>query len=1173
MTSADTDGERSEIASMQASLRAWALGAAARRGQGALRQLAPEQLVSRLSAAAISPLIESGSGTAGSQLVPSATAVLMKVRAESDGHDATPAQQVEAIARQFEVTLTGGGSSARDLRVELAALLKDIDAGGTVLRAAAQSNDDQVREDLIKAIEIIGSSFTEMSFLVADVSRAVSEIQSSLNQQLEDTRRILELNQRQVEEIRLVREALGGIEEQTSDGWQFPPAVPEPYVSRPTVAELLAFLSKPSSEAEARIAQLIGKPGIGKTYMALHAAQQLTALFPGGIYYSVRPAHSFSRRYPGRVLLIADDVEGMSAKDVLGFVPSGCDLLVVSRTPITGLPGRVFEAASLDPQDAQKFVAELLEGSGHVAVQPRRIAELAQGSPLMAYLLVEEAKQHPDDSDWLENVSATVPRFLELSYARLSELARALLRRLSLLRYDDVVDADTAAMLLGVDVSDARAPLEAVQVLFGGSRTRVDRAVRDFADQRLSKDESLDKIRQLQATIRRWRADRFGVLTRARITRDYWTTEDLLGYRPFADAIAAFIRHRDTRPPLTIGIKGPWGAGKTSLMRMVQVQLDPKDETGGQRRIELTQESRKRLKIPRRWSRWVRQPKPDDRLTVRELLGQTSQAPEPVPLRAQVTGYPQTGEWRPTAWFNPWMYQSGEQVWAGLAGEIIGQVTSRLAPGDRERFWLRLNLARLDREAVRLNIYRLLLGRLVPPLLGLALFVVVAIPVLALHLISASLLVLGGGSLFFVLASLVQITRFFQTPASAVFGLLFREPSARAIPKEMSDAVAGALRDPNYQEKVGFLHLVQTDVSHALDLVATPSRPLVLFVDDLDRCSPSTVTQVIEAISLFLAGQFPNCIFVIAMEPDLLAAHIEVAYKELVSVLRDAGNNATWSTLGWRFLDKIIQLPLNLPSIDDSKYVDTYLRDLLEMSRETSTDRTAYAPASYVQGPEPETSRKESQDHVTVDAGESDAVMGERTDLDLPNRMLNMALVAQIEQSIRLRKPSIDNLTDVATDVQAQILFPGQPLQDETIVAVDRVFANLYSDANAWTSIRSALPQLGSPNPREMKRYLNLFRFYTFITQRRRLEGIDPPSGEQIAKVAALAIRWPHLLTVLGLEQDGIKVLAILEEAATDDKAWESELRRAGISRGNYDDLKEFLSAGEPIAKISRLFV
>ncbi|MFC7643536.1 P-loop NTPase fold protein [Streptosporangium lutulentum] len=39
-----------------------------------------------------------------------------------------------------------------------------------------------------------------------------------------------------------------------------------------------------------------------------------------------------------------------------------------------------------------------------------------------------------------------------------------------------------------------------------------------------------------------------------------------------------------------------------------------------------------------------------------------------------------------------------------------------------------------------------------------------------------------------------------------------------------------------------------------LDLVATEERPLVVFVDDLDRCSPGTVAQVIEAINLFLAA-------------------------------------------------------------------------------------------------------------------------------------------------------------------------------------------------------------------------------------------------------------------------------------------------------------------------------
>src|SRR2546423_7588021 len=81
-----------------------------------------------------------------------------------------------------------------------------------------------------------------------------------------------------------------------------------------------------------------------------------------------------------------------------------------------------------------------------------------------------------------------------------------------------------------------------------------------------------------------------------RITRDFWTTQDALGYEPYAQPIAAFIRHRDTRPPLTIGIAAAWGAGKTSVMRMVREELDP---DGQRQEIRLTEATRGKLLGPR----------------------------------------------------------------------------------------------------------------------------------------------------------------------------------------------------------------------------------------------------------------------------------------------------------------------------------------------------------------------------------------------------------------------------------------------------------------------------------------------------------------------------------------------------------------------------------------------
>jgi hypothetical protein len=93
------------------------------------------------------------------------------------------------------------------------------------------------------------------------------------------------------------------------------------------------------------------------------------------------------------------------------------------------------------------------------------------------------------------------------------------------------------------------------------------------------------------------------------IISDYWTVGDQLGYASYADAIAEFIQHEDTRPPLTIGIKAPWGAGKISLMRMVQDRLDPPpkllpSELPGQRRRRLQLTRVSRSFVAERSGRW-----------------------------------------------------------------------------------------------------------------------------------------------------------------------------------------------------------------------------------------------------------------------------------------------------------------------------------------------------------------------------------------------------------------------------------------------------------------------------------------------------------------------------------------------------------------------------------------
>ncbi|GIH23055.1 hypothetical protein Aph01nite_13650 [Acrocarpospora phusangensis] len=670
--------------------------------------------------------------------------------------------------------------------------------------------------------------------------------------------------------------------------------------------------------------------------------------------------------------------------------------------------------------------------------------------------------------------------------------AQTLLRRASLLADDEELTPEVAQLLAGR--TDGRAEL-AEWGLLGRGTPFAHPSVAETGRARLTATE-LDEV---PGVLRRWRAGRRTVPPRARLTPDRWTIDDDLGHRVYAEAIAAFVRHPETRPPLTIGIKGPWGAGKTSLMRMIQNELDPGAATGEPGPITLPRPLPARppsrlLGIAGRM--WPGVLGGSDRVTIAEVRTWAKRPPEPLPeAAAGLSG------WRPTVWFNPWMYQNGEQVWAGLAHEIITQVTGRLPRAERERFWLRLNLARIDREAVRRRAYRLAALRLAPAALGLVMALVVAgASQLATPLLPAlegtAAAISSAGALAAVAAGWVRLARFLTESADTAFAGLVRPPDMFAPAPDPGDLVA----EPGYGARTGFLHLVQTDMRHVLGLVATEERPLLVFVDDLDRCSSGTVAQVIEAINLFLAGEFPNCVFVLAMEPDVVAAHVELAYRELADSMPESLRHG----IGWRFLEKIVQLPLSVPLLDDGARLPGYVRTLMgfpDSPGMTETQAPAHRP---------------------------------------PDRPLDQELVARIEQAIRARRPRADTLDSIARATQRVVDAPAGEagmlggLWLETRAAADRVFDDLYSDENACRAIEVALPALSATNPRELKRYVNVFRFYSFVTYRRRLAG-EPPAGDaEVAKLAALTVRWPQLLSTLTRDcpERGETALELLERAA-----------------------------------------
>ncbi|QFU89325.1 P-loop NTPase fold protein [Amycolatopsis sp. YIM 10] len=534
---------------------------------------------------------------------------------------------------------------------------------------------------------------------------------------------------------------------------------------------------------------------------------------------------------------------------------------------------------------------------------------------------------------------------------------------------------------------------------------------------------------------------------------DYWTTTDRLGYQLHADALASLILDEGTKPPLTVAVKGEWGTGKTSLLRMTQARIDPLLDSGERRAIRLTRTSHGKLDrvssgAPRLATVFKLLRRAEVREVVRDKPSSFGTRLRTTELRAE-----STGRWRPTVWFNPWMYQTGEQVWAGLAHEIINQVTQRLPLIDRERFWLALNLSRLDRVAVRGRVLRTVLARLLPALATSVLALVAGGVLLASGNAGWGAGVASAG----VLGVVFRTVRLLWSRTDAVLPGLVTPPGFAGVVTGIAGGIADSVDDPRYRSRAGFLHMVHNDVAAVLDLVATRDRPLVVFVDDLDRCTSGAVIQLVEALNLFLAGQFPNCVFVVAMEPEVVAARLDAAYEP----------SGSGHSTGWRFLDKLVQLEFSLPA-PDAAAMQGYISTTLTGS----------------EAGEPTGPGSVSEEAVRA----AQRVLG------------SMGSVHDVADRARA-------IEGPGTDERSPVLW--EAAKRETL-------RRLTGDDPEVRAILATISAHLGRNPREIKRVINLIRFHSVINLGAAQRGGHTPlSIYQLTKLALIAVRWPHLRSVL----------------------------------------------------------
>ncbi len=310
--------------------------------------------------------------------------------------------------------------------------------------------------------------------------------------------------------------------------------------------------------------------------------------------------------------------------------------------------------------------------------------------------------------------------------------------------------------------------------------------------------------------------------------------QDVLDLQGIALSLSRFLRNENTQPPLTIAITGEWGSGKSSLMNLLQRDLE-------------------------RWG------------------------------------------FRPV-WFNAWHHQKEEHLLPSLLQSIRAQAAPSLWRPEGWRFRLRLLSLRGWRHWV-------------PSALAVSVF-------------SASLaaFILQGGlpgsphGISGVFQNIQKIGTTLTVIVSSITLLTMLAKALKAFGVNPARLLASS-RDLNAKTHFRRRFAAEfKDVTEALG-----PRRMLIFIDDLDRCQPENVLDVLEGVNFLVSSG--DCYVVMGLSRNQVEACVGLGFKEIAEEMEAFEGKPSETSAGdqrarerridyaRQYLRKLINIEIPVPTV------------------------------------------------------------------------------------------------------------------------------------------------------------------------------------------------------------------------------------------------------------------
>jgi hypothetical protein len=163
------------------------------------------------------------------------------------------------------------------------------------------------------------------------------------------------------------------------------------------------------------------------------------------------------------------------------------------------------------------------------------------------------------------------------------------------------------------------------------------------------------------------------------------------------------------------------------------------------------------------------------------------------------------------------------------------------------------------------------------------------------------------------LPALGGLLKYLLPGSSFLFLLWFAAWRIWKVVLPVSERVLGYMQLPSYREQMGYQHQVMDDLRFVNQTLQRhrPKCKVVIYIDDLDRCSEEKIMEILQAINLILGGS--EFFVFLGMDTEMIYRAIRVHYR------KNQKDEPLPDDFPENYLRKIIQLSFHLPAMPSEK--------------------------------------------------------------------------------------------------------------------------------------------------------------------------------------------------------------------------------------------------------------